>query len=73
MNYKIQGLSIHAEVHGTAEPVLVLMSLCGWGKRLQVLQRGWRDKEELPKGGAEALPHFFVNGIHSPERRPSTI
>ena len=23
MNYQIQGLSIHAEVHGTAEPALV--------------------------------------------------
>jgi pimeloyl-ACP methyl ester carboxylesterase len=25
-----------------------LMSLCSWRKRLQVLRRGWRDKEELP-------------------------
>lgn len=27
MNYQIQGLSIHAEVHGTAEPTLVAMYL----------------------------------------------
>jgi hypothetical protein len=25
MNYQIQGLSIHAEVHGTAEPALVFL------------------------------------------------
>jgi hypothetical protein len=25
MNYRIQGLSIHAEVHGTAEPALVFL------------------------------------------------
>lgn len=27
MNYQIQGLSIHAEVHGTAEPALVFLHL----------------------------------------------
>jgi len=29
MNYQIQGFSIHAEVHGTAEPVLVFLHY--WG------------------------------------------
>jgi hypothetical protein len=30
MNYQIQGLSIQAEVHGTAEPALVFSPLLGW-------------------------------------------
>jgi hypothetical protein len=29
MNYQIQGLSIHAEVHRTAEPALVFLHCCG--------------------------------------------
>jgi len=37
------------------------MSLSSWRRRLQVLQRGWRDKEELPKGEitTEGHPHPF--------------
>ena len=33
MNYQIQGLSIHAEVHGTAEPALVFLHYCGGTSR----------------------------------------
>src|ERR1700723_3737503 len=36
MNYQIQGLSIHAEVHGTAEPALVFLH--HWGGT----SRTWR-------------------------------
>jgi hypothetical protein len=36
MNYQIQGLSIQAEVHGTAEPALVFLP-CGGGT-----SRTWR-------------------------------
>ena len=36
MNYQIQGLSVHAEVHGTAEPALVF--LLYWGGT----SRTWR-------------------------------
>src|SRR5271163_3466708 len=36
MNYQIRGLSIHAEVHGTAEPALVVLH-CGGGT-----SRTWR-------------------------------
>ncbi|HXM67897.1 MAG TPA: hypothetical protein VN911_14280 [Candidatus Acidoferrum sp.] len=36
MNYQIQGLSIHAEVHGTAEPALVFLHY--WGGT----SRAWR-------------------------------
>src|ERR1700728_1412375 len=33
MNYQIQGLSIHAEVHGTAEPALVFLHYWGGTSR----------------------------------------
>jgi hypothetical protein len=33
MNYQIRGLSIHAEVHGTAEPALVFLHYGGWNSR----------------------------------------
>jgi pimeloyl-ACP methyl ester carboxylesterase len=33
MNYQIQGLSIHAEVHGTAEPALVFLHYWGGASR----------------------------------------
>jgi pimeloyl-ACP methyl ester carboxylesterase len=33
MNYQIQGLSIHAKVHGTAEPALVFLHYCGGTSR----------------------------------------
>ena len=33
MNYQIQGLSIHAEVHGTAEPALVFLRYWGGTSR----------------------------------------
>jgi hypothetical protein len=36
MNYQIEGLSIHAEVHGTAEPALVFLHY--WGGT----SRSWR-------------------------------
>src|SRR5580698_8763986 len=35
MNYQIQGLSIHAEVHGTAEPALVFLHYWGGTSALQ--------------------------------------
>ncbi len=34
MNYQIQGLSIHAEVHGTAEPALVFLHYWGGTSRI---------------------------------------
>jgi hypothetical protein len=37
MNYQIQGLSIHAEVHGTAEPAPVFLHY--WGGT----SRTWRE------------------------------
>lgn len=33
MNHQIQGLSIHAEVHGTAEPALVFLHYWGGTSR----------------------------------------
>ena len=33
MNYQIQGLSIHAEVHGTAEPALLFLHYWGGTSR----------------------------------------
>jgi len=33
MNYQIQGLSIHAEVHGTAEPALIFLNYWGGTSR----------------------------------------
>ena len=33
MNYQIRGLSIHAEVHGTAEPALVFLHYWGGTSR----------------------------------------
>jgi hypothetical protein len=41
MNYQIQGLSIHAEVHGTAEPALVFLHYWGgtsptWHKVIKI-------------------------------------
>ena len=33
MNYQIQGLSIHAEVHGTAEPAVVFLHYWGGTSR----------------------------------------
>jgi hypothetical protein len=46
MNYQIQGLSIDAEVHGTAEPALVFLHYWGGTSRtwiaLQTIRRsGW--------------------------------
>jgi hypothetical protein len=46
MNYQIQGLSIHAEVHGTAEPALLFLHYWGgtsrtWRKVTAELEGQW--------------------------------
>ena len=43
MNYQIQGLSIHAEVHGTAEPALIFLH--DWGEPHAPGARLWRFRE----------------------------
>src|SRR5580692_3096303 len=63
MNYQIQGLSIHAEVHGTAEPALVFLHYWGgtsrtWRKVTAELEgqfktvaydaRGWGKSDKTP-------------------------
>ena len=51
MNYQIQGLSIHAEVHGTAEPALLFLHY--WGGT----SRTWRKvTAELEGSSREVLP-----------------
>jgi pimeloyl-ACP methyl ester carboxylesterase len=47
MNYQIRGLSIHAEVHGTAEPALVFLHYWGgtsrtWRKVTAELERQFK-------------------------------
>jgi pimeloyl-ACP methyl ester carboxylesterase len=44
VNYQIQGLSIHAEVHGTAEPALVFLHY--WGGT----SRTWHIASRRPEG-----------------------
>ena len=65
MNYQIQGLSIHAEVHGTAEPALVFLHYWGgtsrtWRKVTAELEgqfktvaydaRGWGKSDKTSAG-----------------------
>ncbi|HMD21909.1 MAG TPA: hypothetical protein VKH40_16405, partial [Alloacidobacterium sp.] len=65
MNYQIQGLSIHAEVHGTAEPALVFLHYWAgtsrtWGKITAELEglfktvaydaRGWGKSDKTLTG-----------------------
>ena len=65
MNYQIQGLSIHAEEHGTAEPALVFLHYWGgtsrtWRKVTAELEgqfktvaydaRGWGKSDKTPAG-----------------------
>ena len=38
MNCQIQGLSIHAEVHGTAEPALMFLHYWGIGPASELAQ-----------------------------------
>ena len=65
MNYQIQGLSIHAEVHGTAEPAVVFLHYWGgtsrtWRKVTAELEgqfktvaydaRGWGNSDKTLAG-----------------------
>jgi pimeloyl-ACP methyl ester carboxylesterase len=65
MNYQIEGLSIHAEVHGTAEPALVFLHYWGgtsrtWRKVTAELEeqfttvaydaRGWGKSDKAQAG-----------------------
>jgi hypothetical protein len=51
MNYQIQGLSIHAEVHGTAEPALVFLHYWGGTSRI------WRKvTDPIQLGVSRSLP-----------------
>jgi hypothetical protein len=44
MNYQIQGLSIHAEVHGIAEPALVFLHYWGGTSRTSRARLSWGNK-----------------------------
>jgi hypothetical protein len=56
MNYQIQGLSIHAEVHGTAEPALVFLHY--WGGT----SRTWRKVTAELEGQFKTVPMTRVAG-----------
>ncbi len=53
MNYQIQGFSIHAEVHGTAEPVLAYFSITG-DPRLKLAEINGSLASSMAEIGADA-------------------
>jgi hypothetical protein len=59
MNYQIQGLSIHAEVHGTAEPALVFLHYGGGTSRTwrKVI---WGNKRAFIRAWFARDPHRSV-------------
>ena len=66
MNYQIQGLSIHAEVHGTAEPALVFLHY--WGGT----SRTWRKVTAELEGQFKTVA-YDARGWGSPTRpQPAT-
>jgi hypothetical protein len=67
MSYQIQGLSIHAEVHGTGEPALVFLHY--WRGTNDIA-----DSDRAPAHQARALRHDnasgTLSGLNAPRRIP---
>jgi hypothetical protein len=64
MNYQIRGLSIHVEVHGTAEPALVFLRYGGGRTWRKVV---WATSVLLSAIGLQLDPHRSVKQIHHEE------